>query len=126
MVIQATKRHYPDLTIILGCEGYDLEDMGFEEHETWVDEKDNKVRGFFTMRIEHGFPYIVHFWTDRDPSVFRRLAHKIRTLVHERGFQKAIFNVPKHDSYVKEFIEVYLNTKPYGFKNDQFYYLTGV
>ena len=105
------------LTKMLKSEG--IKNMGFEKHTTWVTDE-----GFFTIREEHGFPYLIHFYVDKDKRSInsaRKLIKSVRSVVRTG---KMLIHSKK--SYLDKFIQYYFKVKPYARENSYNFYLVEV
>lgn len=112
-----------DLKKILKSEGIPEQDQGLEECENVVTDL-----GFFSYRMLHGFPYLVHFWVDkskRSPGNFYKMVKQYKDLIRSKGFTHTIINAPE-SGYITQFVEGYVNRKPYSRQHGQNYYLVGV
>lgn len=82
--------------------------------------------GFFSYRIEHGFPYITHFmiWPDmRKGNNFLNLYHTFRDTIIRNGHLAFIAEVLPGKEYFGKFIQTFLGCKePYAKVGDNTYY----
>ena len=114
---------------ILESEGLKQDQMEHDKRETWVMEQDKEISGFFTIREEHGLPYLLHFCTKREKrchSVARRLVLEFKRVVRNKGFHRAIINVPCGNEYLKKLVSVYFKTTPYATNDGLEFFLVGV
>lgn len=108
-----------------------LDIEGIEDKDKGINECTNVILdgvGFFSIRIAHGFPYVVHFCVDRDkrsPANFYRLAKKCKEVIRSLGFRHVIINAPRYH-WVSKFVESYTKRRPYQVDVDQNYYFYGV
>lgn len=110
------------LGTMLAMEGYSPEDFGFNAHETWVYD-DGEVKGFFTWRLEHNYPYIVHFCVDnshRGSWVAKNMIDKFMDLV--RDYKEVLINVPLKRTDIQRIVEGYFKTTPYAVKDGYAFY----
>jgi hypothetical protein len=125
---KASPKDYPKLATILASKGLEFDDMAIFEYESWIEEENGKVNGFFTVRPYAGLLFLEHFWAGenrKNPGVFRRMAKKVKELVRTSKRREFIVNAPMEDHYVRRFVETYLRTKAYAAKDGNLYYLAG-
>ncbi len=86
--------------------------------------------GFFSWRIEHGVPFISHFYIDvekRDGHNAITLYHKFRDMIREQGYDRFIAEVLPGKEVFNKFIKTCLGChKPYATANGCDYYLIEV
>jgi len=66
--------------------------IGLPGHTTLYCEEAGEIRGFFTLREEHGIPYVLHFCGR--PEMGWRLVKALKSILAQTGAQQAIINVP--------------------------------
>ena len=118
-----------ELMKMLKMEGLLDSEMDFYKHETWVMNRNKGIAGFFTLRHEHGIPYLSHFCVKRDArchSLARRLVSAFKNVVRDKGFHRAIINVPCGNEYLKKLVSVYFKTTPYATNDGLEFFLVGV
>ena len=107
---------YPKLAQILHEEGIPLDKMAFDRDETWVEENNGEIDGFFTFQEWIGIPYVIHFYTEktkRNHRLFLKMVIKLKSLLRGKNKKIVILNVPETKEYVKKFVEAYTHRKPY-------------
>jgi len=120
-------RHYTAddgrvLGTMLAAEGYKPEDMGFASHETWVYD-DSEIKGFFTYRFEHSYPFIIHFCVDRSQRGSWVAKNLVDRFMHEvRDYKEALINVPLIRTDIQRIVEGYFKTTPYAIKDGYAFY----
>lgn len=109
-------------------EGYDIKDMDIKRSATWVVEE-NTVKGFFSFRLEHNLPYLVHLCVkkeSRSPAFLWKMARYFKEIVRGYGYNKALMNTPKDDIYLSRLVSRYFKTRPYGEDEKVKFYLVEV
>lgn len=108
---------------ILYAKGIHPDDMAIDSAETWVEEKDGEIKGFFTVGNYEGIPYVIHFFSK---GCFYRLAAAVKRIVRERGRKSFIVNALANDAATNKFVETYLSTRAYAERDGQKYYFAEV
>jgi hypothetical protein len=111
---------------MLASEGIPPDRMQHEAFPTFVAMEDDRIVGFFTLRIEHNFPSLQHFCVipdRRDGRVSRAMMRAIKTLI---GPSKLIVHVVQGKEWMKRLVEGYFGVKPYGELNGKYWYLVEV
>ena len=100
---------YDSIRSALLDEGFTDEQMTFETDETFINDD-----GFFSYRIESGFPRLIHFYTEkpRSPDKARRLIKEFRKMVIRENYPFFIMSAPKEKPELAKFI-IYLKGKKY-------------
>jgi len=117
-------RNVPEL---LKAEGMRDDQISWDEDIQFEDEN-----GIFSWRIEHGYPYMTHFYVDKDKRSMRnavRLYRKFTDIIIKEGYHNFIAEViPKFSGEAfGTFIKGRLKCKePYATVGDVEYYLIGV
>lgn len=109
-------------------EGYAIKDMDIKRSATWVIDE-NKVKGFFSFRLEHDLPYLVHLCVKkeyRSPSFIWKMAMYFKEIVKLYGYNKALMNTPKGDNYLSQLVSRYFKVRPYAANNEVQFYLVEV
>ena len=106
-------------------EGFTAEQMTFETDETFITDI-----GFFSYRIEHGYPFLSHFYVDTDKRTPRNalsLYGLFKKTIKSNGYSAFIASAMNEKKYLSRFIR-YLSKrkKPYAIKSNCEYYLVGV
>lgn len=117
------------LAAMLEAEGLRPEEMDFLARETWVLEENNEIKGFFAVRPEYGFPYLIHFCVargHREHSRARRLVRAFKDLVRRKRSKYCLINIPSENGYLERLVTLYFRCKPYADKDGQKYFLTEV
>jgi hypothetical protein len=117
-----------DLSDMLKAEGLKDEEIDLGRSATWVMDEGG-IRGFFSIRMEHNIPYLVHFCVkqgERCHELARRLVRYFKSVVRSLGFQKAIVNVKHENTYLQKLVSVYFKTAPYAQDNEVTFYLVEV
>jgi len=113
---------------MLEVEGINKQGMMHNEYETFVLDEDGVIKGFFTIKEEHGFPSLQHLVIDRkyrSPSIAREIHKMLRAMIKIKGFKKAIVHAKKE--YQRTIIEYCFKVKPYSIeKNKTAWYLVEV
>jgi hypothetical protein len=102
--------------------------MAFESSETWVHDEDG-IKGFLSLREEHGVPYLVHFCVSRESrkhSLARHIVGFFKRLLRSRGECKAIVNAREQDLRLNSLISAYFKAQPYARYDGHNFYLIGV
>lgn len=118
----------PGLAAMLKAEGLGEQDMDFKKAATWVMDEDGP-KGFFSVRMEHYMPYLVHFVIkqgERSPARFFRMLRGFKNVVRSFGYKKAIVNTMKHDDYTSSIASKRFRATPYGDDEHLKYYLVEV
>ena len=105
----------------------ELPQKGYESYDTFVLDDDGKVKGFFSIKNEWGFPSIEYFCAKREyrsPALARELTRAFTWVIKINRFPKAIIHATK--APIRKCIEYYWKIKPYAFKNDKAWYLVEV
>lgn len=117
-------RNVPEL---LKEEGMKDDQITWDEDIQYEDEN-----GFFSWRIEHSFPYITHFYIDKNKRNLTnaiKLYRKFRDIIAKEGYDHFIAEViPEFSGEIfGKFIKSCLKCKePYATVNDIEYYFIGV
>lgn len=114
---------------MLITEGIPDIEMAFKNHETFVMEEDGEVKGFFTIKQEHGYPSVQHFCIDRsyregNINIGRGLMKELKNTVKGMGVNKMILH--SESEVVDKFISYYFKKKPYAFRKDVTFYFVEV
>jgi hypothetical protein len=118
----------PELVEMLRAEGLDDKDMDFHRSATWVVDEDG-VKGFFSLRMEHNMPYLVHFCVkraDRCHALARRLVMAFKNVVKSLGYGKAIINTPTENDFLNRLVSRYFKARPYSTDGVVKFYLAEV
>lgn len=113
---------------ILEAEGVKREAHRYIEYPTYVYD-DGGIQGFFTFRMEQGFPALIHFCTDREhrsPALARKLIKAFVEKVKEGNFVGAIIHVKQGKGYLDKFVQYYFKKKPYATKDGFNFYFVKV
>lgn len=103
-------------------EGIEPDDMGFAKHETYIYD-DGEIKGFYTMRFEHGLPYIIHFCVGKKWRDTRIVRAMIRDFAERfRRYGTAILNVPEKRDDIQKIVEWFFKAKPYACKEGHLFY----
>ncbi len=105
---------------MLLMEGLKPDDMGFATWDTYVYD-DGELKGFYTYKINNGFPYLVHLCVDREyrtASIARALIGDFKKRVKTRF----IINAPE-GTKVDRVVKRYLNAEPYANKDKHNFYI---
>lgn len=84
---------------------------------------------YFAWRIEHGLPYVVHFYVAKSSRSFTAMLKSIRfvrTYFKDRGFDRVLINARKHEAQIQKVIEHHFRVKPYGEADGHQFYLLEV
>jgi NADH:ubiquinone oxidoreductase subunit C len=114
---------------MLLAEGLANAELGFEGDGTWILEDEGELIGFFSLRTEHGYPYLTHFCvakSKREHSTARRLVAELKSLLKSRGHSRIIINVPTDNEYVVKMVTTYFRTQPYAERDAHKFFLTEV
>lgn len=109
-----------------------LKEEGLKDEQiTWG--KDNQFEdetGFFSWHMEHGWPYMTHFYVDvekRSMSNAMRLYRKFRDMIIKQGYDHFIAESPPGKEVFGKFIKACMGcTAPYATVNGSDYYLIKV
>jgi len=114
MIRQCLGRDREMIRAMLLKEGLSPSEMAFDAsgHETWVMEEDGGVAGFFTLREEHGLPYVVHFCGQ--PGTGWALARELKWVL---GGRRALVNVPVGKGKLLAAARRVLGAEAYGVKD---------
>jgi hypothetical protein len=115
------------IAAMLESEGIDREDMAFQKCPTWVMDEAG-AKGFFTVRVEHGLPYLVHFCIARPsrvPSKARELITAFKKIIG-RVSKKCLMNVPSDSQYLERLVSRYFRCDPYAEKDNCKFFLVEV
>ena len=121
-----------DLTSLLKIliqEGIPQGQTAVAESETWVKEEKKKIQAFFTFTKDRGRIHLIHFWIApelRGGKTFFRMAKEFKDRVRETGVRSWTLNVPEEKTNVLDLCRRYLKVREYGYKDGQYYFLTGV
>lgn len=88
-----------DLRDALSLEGYTEEDMAI-----WDGWNVKTEDGFFTLKLIHDLPYMIHFWIKREKrggQAYLRLIRVMKNVVKSLGFHKMILNIPRDNDFVR-------------------------
>jgi hypothetical protein len=103
------------------AEGLREDQITYENDIRYEDET-----GFFSYRMEHGFPYITHFliWPDKRKGLnFLNLYHKFREMIIKDGHLAFIAEVIPGKEAFEKFVQGLLGCKePYAKVGDNKYY----
>lgn len=118
----------PELREMMAIEGFPEEDTSFYENATWVMDSDGP-KGFYSLRMESGLPYMVHFcikrgWRCHESA--RKLIRAFKNTVTSFGFNKAIIGIPRDNTYLKRLASCYFNAEPYSANEEDEFYLVEV
>ena len=99
--------------------------MSFEQDNTFLNDT-----GFFSYRMEHGYPYITHFYIDKDKRnhlTALKLLKDFKEKIKEEGYTAFIVEVLEEKQYLSRLV-MWLNRrrKPYAEVDGNKYYLVGV
>lgn len=115
------------ITEMLLQERIPLHEMGFTENETWVDEKEGRIRGFFTWKIYWRHPYLVHFCVSREhrndtglSPVWKRMMNKFKELARKGGYKQAVLGIENKQSHAFGLIKRLCKARPYHTDKDGF------
>lgn len=112
---------------LLKEEGMADNQISWDEDFQYEDEN-----GFLSWRIEHGYPYMTHFYIDKDKRNLRngiKLYRKFEDMLIEKGYDHFIAEViPKFaGKFFDVFIKSFLKCKEhYAVVGDTKYYFVGV
>jgi len=123
---KAKVEDYSTLYRFLSRVGIKPEGMGYIENQTWVEEEDGEIIGFFTYNYENNLPYVIHFYIvpeKRGLKTYNRIYKQLTTLFKEEGQTVFVVNSDKDDERTRKFIEKYFRIKPYAEENNQHYFL---
>lgn len=115
MIRLVDKKDFGEIRDMLAVEGYTDDEMDFINCLTVVDD-DNGVRGFYSVRMEKGLPYLVHFCTKRGRRAYALAVGLVRAFkrtVKSFGFGRAVIGVPTGNEYLKRLASRYFRTVPY-------------
>lgn len=112
------------LADMLSARGLGVTDMVFADRPTWVLEEEGRLAGFFTIRPEHGMPYVVHF--AGEPGTGWKLARELKQVLRELGAQKALMNVRSDDKKLATAVQRVMGGKPYGARDGHTFFLVEV
>lgn len=90
-------------------------DMDFRNCATFTYIDDVPI-GFFSFRMEHNLPYLVHLCVKREnrsPKVLWRMARYLKNVIRAFGYTKAIINTPKGENYLSRLVSRYFKVRPY-------------
>lgn len=110
---------YDYIVNALLSENLTKEDMTFQTDETFITDI-----GFFSYRIEHGYPRLVHFFLDKDKRSLKNAHSLIRTfkkIMIGRGYLFFIAFASKNKKYLNRFIK-YMKGIKYEENNGNTYY----
>jgi hypothetical protein len=114
-----------DLRDALALEGYTEEDMAIWDGWNVATED-----GFFTLKMEHDLPYMVHFCVKRDRRggpAYLRLLRTMKNVVRGLGFPKMILNIPRDNDFVRRVASNSFGVeKPYDANVETEFYLVEV
>lgn len=119
---------YPQLGAMLNLEGLKPAEMRIFEHENFVLEN-GEIIGFFTMRQQHGLPYLMHFIVDQDKRDYVNAHMLIQGFAREvkaRGVNLALINTPENDERLSRLVEKFFGAQPYATKDGHNYFLVEV
>jgi hypothetical protein len=109
----------------LCLEGYTEDDMAI--WDGWNIETED---GFFTLKMAHNIPYMIHFYINRDRRggpAYLRLIRTMKNVVRGLGFNKLILNVPKENDFVRRVAsKTFRVEKPYDANEETEFYLVEV
>ena len=92
-----------------------MSDIDVNRCSTWILDEVG-IRGFFSLRMEHNLPYLVHLCVERasrSPQLLWRMARYFKNVIHAFGYNKAIINTPKGDNYLSRLVSRYFKVRPY-------------
>lgn len=120
-----TTRLLSELRDKLSVEGYTEDEM-----EIWDGWNIETPDGFFTLRMIHDLPYMVHFLVNRGkrggPAYFR-LLRTMKNVVRGLGFKKLILNIPKGNEFVRRVASASSRVeRPYDANEETQFYLVEV
>ncbi len=96
-----------------------VEAVYFHVDETYVWEDDGTVKGFYTIRNQHGYPSIIHFFIrkeHRNPDTARMLIKDFKNRIRQRGYNRAFLHSCKRN--LDKLIQYYFKVKPYAVKHE--------
>lgn len=128
MIREIKKSDLPDLREMMQVEGFGEDEMGFINNATWVLDEGGPI-GFYSIRMEHGIPYLVNFCISRSArchSKAVRLARAFKNTIRSFGFYKAIFGIRKDNDYLKQIASRYFRAVPYSADDELQFYLMEV
>lgn len=122
---QYAKDDYQYIRNALLDEGLTDEQMTFRKDITILTDF-----GFFSYRIEHGYPFLSHFYVDKDKRCSRNaliLYRLFKETIKSDGYISFIAEVMNKKEYLNRFVKwLSKRSKPYSTANDSEYYLVGV
>jgi len=124
MLIRAmTGKDIPELLKMLSLE--DEHDGSYlTSANTFIFEDEEGMMGFYTIKIEHDVPVLVHFIVKRERrsvELTRLLIKELRKRIKSMGFSTGIIAVKK--DYLKRYVEYYAKRKPYAERYGVSFYL---
>ena len=115
------KSDYDYLYSSLKSEGFSKEQMTFEADMTFLTDS-----GFFSFRIENGFPRLVHFYIDKDMRSLATASSMLKVFIdimRRNNYLFFIAEAPKELPYMKRIIK-YIKGKEYlKVDGDTFFYV---
>lgn len=106
-----------------------ITDFGFHKkdtNETWIYEDDGQIKGFFSMRMFNGIPYLVHFVVAkacRDFQTGWRMLMAFKDIIRERGAKEFYTNCPVSEHKRARVLSRLFRKKPYAVEKGQYYWL---
>ena len=108
----------------LRSEGLSDNEMTFETDKTFLTDY-----GFFSYRMEHGYPFLTHFYVDKNKRSTRNalsLYRLFKQQIISEGHKAFIAEVMNKKAYLEKFIKWLGRRKHYAEANNSKYYLIGV
>ena len=110
------------LALMLNKKGIEPDEMGFSEEraQTFVMDEDGEIKGFFTLRKEHGLPYVVHFVSDKGYGL--KLGSELKKALKATGSPRALISIPDGDKRLFNGVRRMLHGKLYDAKDGHYFF----
>lgn len=122
---EATFKDLLELEKHILAEGFESTNLYVVGAKTYIDDD-----GFFTYRINDGYPYIMHFWIKpelRGSGRGKVLIGKFLDMCRENGYKHAIISTPSDRKNIGEMVCYYFKVKkPYYTANNKDFYFVEV
>lgn len=118
-----------NLFLAEGVDPTDADYKDFKEHKTWVVKDEQELVGFFTMRKEHGLPFLTHMLVKKKYRTINTARFFIKEFVEkvrQSGFSKAIVHAPESNIGVQKLLCHYFRKPFYGSSNGNKFMLVEV
>jgi len=112
---------------LLKGEGWSGENEDLESNPTFIMEREGKMVGFFTYRVEkHGYPHLLHFFVDkpyRGGYWALVMLRRFKEMLRKEGHERYIMHGVKSRNHLDRIVSWVAHKAPYGETTAHRFYL---